>query len=220
MTGTGTLFTTELARGNIIRFNTESRSYRVASITNDTALVLTSNYRGTTAAGKTVKRAKHEFMYLTAETFDIDGADKLVDLNLFGNDSTVLEGDGSTNLAISLGGAKLTIRVGGFIVPIQSTQAPTLTSPDTHVLSGSQTLGNVLGEDIRHALLEYWANQFKVGTGTGQYTSFYLLYPRWKASLSPRYFQGLMSRPRFGEVQGEPDQYMFSFDFMIGRVTI
>lgn len=49
VTGTGTVFTTQLSAGSIILIN--GVSYTVASITNDTSLTLTTNYAGANASG-------------------------------------------------------------------------------------------------------------------------------------------------------------------------
>lgn len=61
VTGTSTLFTTELAVGDYIYLNAQKTQLgKVASITNNTALVLTANYGGTTASGAAASKILNE----------------------------------------------------------------------------------------------------------------------------------------------------------------
>lgn len=61
VTGTSTLFTTELAVGDYIYLNAQKTQLgEVASITNNTALVLTANYGGTTASGAAASKILNE----------------------------------------------------------------------------------------------------------------------------------------------------------------
>lgn len=61
VTGSGTAFTTELAVGDFIFLDTQATVLaKVASITNNTALVLTANYAGTTASGQAASKVLRE----------------------------------------------------------------------------------------------------------------------------------------------------------------
>lgn len=61
VTGSGTAFTTELAVGDYIYVDAQKTQLgKVASITNNTALVLTANYGGTTASGAAASKILNE----------------------------------------------------------------------------------------------------------------------------------------------------------------
>jgi len=59
VTGSSTTFTSQATAGSWITVGTDTTSYRVASVTSDTALVLSQAYGGTTASGKTYVRTTY-----------------------------------------------------------------------------------------------------------------------------------------------------------------
>src|SRR3990167_86916 len=111
--------------------------------------------------------SRDEYLYLTTEDYDLGGEARIIAPSLPGNDSSTLDGVDSTNFLLNLGSQQASIRISGFIVSILGSQAPTLTSPDIHILSGSQTQGDRTGAEIRDALLNYWADQSLQGGSVG-----------------------------------------------------
>ena len=59
ITGSSTTFTSQATVGSWITIGADTVSYRVSSVTSDTALVLTQPYQGTTASGKTYVRVTY-----------------------------------------------------------------------------------------------------------------------------------------------------------------
>lgn len=59
VTGSSTTFTSQATAGSWLTFGTDATSYRVASVTSDTALTLTQQYQGTGASGVTAKRTTY-----------------------------------------------------------------------------------------------------------------------------------------------------------------
>lgn len=75
--GVGTLFTTEFAVGDWIRFGADTRSYEIATITDDLNIVLATNYAGVTAGGKAVQKgalAANEAICKTSYSYSNTGA--------------------------------------------------------------------------------------------------------------------------------------------------
>ncbi len=59
VTGTSTTFTSQATKGSWITIGTDTRSYRVASVTSDTSLALTQQYQGTTGTGLSYVRTTY-----------------------------------------------------------------------------------------------------------------------------------------------------------------
>jgi len=56
VTGSGTLFDTQFAVGDWIRFGADTRSYEISVITDDLNMTLAESYQGSTGSGKTLQR--------------------------------------------------------------------------------------------------------------------------------------------------------------------
>jgi hypothetical protein len=158
----------------------------------------------------------------------VSGQNKLIAPVLPGNDATTLKGDGA-NFMINLGQQQLSISVQGYIVPIKAAQYPTLSDAanDKFMLDSglAATVGaEQSGKSIRNQLLVFWADQ--PGTSSVAYDNFQLLWPEWGAasgdstinSISYRPYEGNMTNIRITEVAGEPDQFAFMFDWVVGDV--
>lgn len=75
--GTGTLFTTEFAVGDWIRFGADTRSYLITVITDNLNMTIAPVYAGTTGAGKTLQKgalASNEAIGKTGYSFSNDGS--------------------------------------------------------------------------------------------------------------------------------------------------
>lgn len=180
--------------------------------------------------------ARDEYFYLTAEQFGVSLEATIPSPKLPGSEGSNITGPGSPNFFIPLGIAQVVIRVTGYLMPVPSTEYPTLSNPDVHVITvtesnpsgtGTQTVsGTKNGKLIRARLFDYVADQPKTG-----YSAFKLGMPDWGAdssgssmadssiaSTNTRLWEGVVKSLNFGEVAGEPDQYMYSIEFVVGDV--
>lgn len=163
-----------------------------------------------------VSPARNEYLYLTAETMEASIDYPVWSAALAGNNSASLSGDASTNFIVDLGRVKTILRVSGFIVPVSGTDFPVLSSPNIHIVSGAQAMTTQPGSAIRNALYDFVADQSRAISG---FSDIIFGWPRWSATQDPRLWHGKIINLRSVEVAGEPDQYMYSFDFQIGRIV-
>lgn len=181
-----------------------------------------------------------EYFYLTVEGFDISMDDNFIAPGLPGNDASTLHGTGSTNFQIDLGRIKTGFRISGFLVPTVGADYPTATgvhvitvdeaNPSAAEVEGTKNSdtvsGTVLGKTMRSRLMDYIADQPKTGT----FDKYEMGTPDWGGpsfGSSPadqtvngisgyRVWEGLARNFTSREVAGEPDQYMFAFEFTVG----
>lgn len=179
--------------------------------------------------------ARDEYFFLTAEQFGVTLEEKVTAPQLPGSEGANITGPGSPNFLLNLAMMQVVIRVTGYLIPLAATDYPTLSSTDVHVITvtesnpsgtGSTTVTAKTGKLIRARLFDYVADQPKSG-----FSNFKLGMPEWGAdstgsstadssiySTNTRLWEGLVRNLGFGEVAGEPDQYMYSMEFVVGDV--
>lgn len=167
-----------------------------------------------------------QYLFLTSEREGGSFDNKIIAPALPGNDSTTIKGENSNNFIISLGIQQTTIRVAGFLVPMRVSQAPTLGGSNptgVHSISGETTLvSDRTGKQLRDHLLRFIADM-----ATATFDDFKLVWPDWEntvgsagdvviESVNCGLFEGMVRNFTWEQVEGEPDQYMFRFDFIVG----
>jgi hypothetical protein len=198
------------------------------------AVTLYLRRRRTTSDGGIGTVPRSEFLFLTAETFDPVLSLTPIAPKLPGNDATSLAG-GGTNFIFNIGTQQATLRVAGTLIPLPRTSFPTLNSPDIHVVgrvtrgAAEQTLTvDPKGADFRTSLYDYVADQ--ADTTDWDPTQLYLGTPDWGGKsfgrsavdiatpwgVSTREWNGVVTNLRTQAIAGRIDQFLFSFDFVVG----
>ena len=196
VTGSSTLFTTELKTGQTLVIN--SVEYRIAAITSATALTLASVYAGSTASGLTITANEQPAYIPVAELGDVffvdaaessAGGDNVVSVAVVSGGSGYVEapgvsftgGGGSSAAATAVisGGAVASVAVTNVgssyeTVPTVVVQVPVLTIPTAGVTISTDTISYTAHGQSAGAALKYQNGGGAAATGLTNNTTYYV----------------------------------------------
>lgn len=168
-------------------------------------------------------QSRDEYLFLTAESDDVRGDDRMITPQLPGHTSAEVTGDGAPNFVFDIGSRQIQVQLDGFLLPVDADEfpSPLPNGTDIYLPNEVTTASDTTGKAFRTHLYDFWMDQ---AAGT-DFTNFRLGYPDWGdtdetiAGTGYRIWHGLMTKPRTRHVSGEVDQFMFSINFIVGQVV-